>query len=112
MVLKTSIFILILLSLSACGGNEVKSKTNSSNINTLPDGYELYQENCMACHGRDGKLGLTGANDLSSTALNLSEIKETIKNGTSNGMPQFKEMLVQEGEIDAVAEFVLTLKEK
>jgi uncharacterized membrane protein SirB2 len=48
------------------------------------DGKSLYELNCKLCHGDDGKLGMTGAADLSKTVMDVATIKQTILNGKGN----------------------------
>jgi mono/diheme cytochrome c family protein len=70
---------------------------------------ELYAGKCAACHGteRQGVSGLGSAlTPESLTALNYTEIRDTILNGRSNtAMPPFKGTLSQE-EIDALVQFI------
>ncbi|MGZ3883228.1 MAG: c-type cytochrome, partial [Bacteroidia bacterium] len=53
----------------------------------VADGKALYEANCKLCHGDDGKLGMTGAADLSKSAMDLATIKETILHGKGNMAP-------------------------
>ena len=48
------------------------------------DGKSLYELNCKLCHGDDGKLGMTGASDLSASVMDLATIKQTILQGKGN----------------------------
>jgi mono/diheme cytochrome c family protein len=48
-----------------------------TNIN----GSEIYALKCANCHGADGKLGFSGAADISKTAMDLATIKQTILQG-------------------------------
>lgn len=48
---------------------------------TIVNGAELYNITCIACHGADGKAGLSGASDLSKTILDAASIKQIITNG-------------------------------
>jgi len=108
MVLKRVFcFLIVLVGLSACGESEVGDIENEPI--TTPNGKSLYTLNCASCHGPDGKLGMSGAKDISETALTDEEIKKLIENG-KNAMPSFKEMLSKPGEIDAVINHVTTLK--
>lgn len=74
-------------------------------------GKEIYEEKCMLCHGDDGKLGLSGAKDLTTTQLNHTDILSLIQNG-KNAMPGFNTSLSQE-QIEAVTNYIETdLKSK
>lgn len=104
MVLKNSLILVSLVVLTSCGGSvQTASKKNSS---ALPDGEQLYLENCASCHGIDGTLGKAGANNLSTTKLSDQEIKTIIEVGNSNGMPRFKEILGGDEEIEAVLQYI------
>ncbi len=96
------------LALVSCSSPEVKEGTPGESA--LPDGEKLFVQNCASCHGCDGTLGMSGAHDLSDSKMTFNEVKFTIEKGTDNGMPRFKEILSNEAELDAVVEFVLTLK--
>ena len=45
------------------------------------DGKSLYQLNCAACHGADGKSGMAGAKDLGASVLDAAAVKEIILHG-------------------------------
>jgi uncharacterized membrane protein SirB2 len=103
------------------GISETKSLTFKTTYNITPSGTnttgttaeaayggQVYQTACIACHGSDGKLGLSGAFDLTKTNLNQDQTVEVITNGRKN-MPAFKNMLTAD-QIDAVSTYVLTLK--
>ncbi|MBP7807836.1 MAG: cytochrome c [Bacteroidia bacterium] len=53
---------------------EVVATTNSN-------GGEIYALKCANCHGADGKLGFSGAADISKTMMSADSIKLTILNG-------------------------------
>lgn len=108
MVLKRIFYLLlVLVSISSCAESEVSETT--AEPKSTPNGKALFILNCASCHGADGKLGLSGAKDLSVTELSDQEIKNLIENG-KNAMPSFKELLSKEGEIDAVIDHLSTLK--
>lgn len=71
-------------------------------------GKKVYMANCKLCHGADGQLGLNGASNLALSILTKSEAVEIITHGR-NTMQPF-ETLLTEKEIDAVAEYILTLR--
>ena len=66
-------------------------------------GEAVYKQYCVACHGADGKLGLSGAKDLGASTLTLDERIEVITKGRKLMTP-FGEVLTPE-EIRAVAEY-------
>lgn len=71
-------------------------------------GKAIYDANCKSCHGDDGKLGLSGAKDLSASTLTSEGLTAQITNG-KNAMPAYGTVLKGE-EIKAVTEYVQTLK--
>ena len=66
------------------------------------DGKALYNANCASCHGPDGKLGLAGAKNISTTLLNESGIYDIILHGKGL-MPA---AAVSEEQATAIARFV------
>lgn len=66
------------------------------------NGEALYKANCVVCHGNDGKLGLSGAKDLSISTLDLGSIKEMIIHGKGS-MPAAQ---VSEEQAGLIAEYV------
>ena len=109
----------VVLILYAYGVSETQSvffkKANTEIINTaLVDsaslGKYLYESSCISCHGADGKLGLSGAKDLSVSTLVKEERIKIISKG-KGGMLPFQERL-SEQEIESVAHYVGTLKKQ
>lgn len=68
-------------------------------------GEELYIENCAVCHGEDGKLGASGAKDLTESTLSDNEVLQHINEG-KNGMPPMKSALETKENVSAVAEYI------
>lgn len=77
------------------------SETNSS---VAMDGKSLYETNCKVCHGNDGKAMLSGAPDLSATALDKDQIKGIILNGRN----LMVKVNVSEAEAEQISEYVLS----
>ncbi len=71
------------------------------------EGAELYKKYCTLCHGTDGKKGFNGAKDLTLSTLLVEERVILIRDGKGLMTP-YKGLLSEE-EIQAVAEFSLTL---
>lgn len=78
-----------------------KTETSSSTTSTN-DGAALYTQNCSLCHGGDGKLGASGASDISATHLDVAGIKDVILNGKGNMTP----IRVSEEHAEMIAEYV------
>ena len=93
--------ILIGVYLAGCesGGNKTESVLN---------GKTIFTTNCRLCHGADGQLGLNGASNLKESQLTKEELRQVITHGR-NMMQPFKSIL-SEKEINAVAEYLLTLR--
>lgn len=66
------------------------------------DGKTLYEANCKLCHGDDGKLGVSGAKDLTATTLDVNGIKEVILHGQNMMQP----VPVSDDQAAAIAEYV------
>lgn len=96
----------LLLITGAFGLGEVYSKKKGISKSETPiasnDGKALYENKCTLCHGDDGKLGLSGAKDLSVTQMDIAAMKEIIMNG-KGAMPPAK---VTEEEATAIADYV------
>ncbi len=74
----------------------------------LVAGKAVYTSYCLNCHGEDGKKAFMGAFDLSVSALDKTAIVEVVSNGR-NTMTPYKGT-INELQIQAVADYVLTLK--
>jgi mono/diheme cytochrome c family protein len=66
------------------------------------DAKALYEMNCAVCHGRDGKLGASGAQDLTASVLDADGIKQIILHGRGNMRP----VEVSEEQASAIADYV------
>lgn len=104
---KEIALVMLLLVATSCVKEE-QNTINTSSIVSAPDGKSLYLQKCQACHGKDGKLGVAGAKLLPDSKLNKLEIQSQIKNGKGL-MPAFASQL-SENEIEAIAEYVISLK--
>lgn len=106
----------VLLIVGAYGLAEVnKKKKAGTAIDTshisdkLEAGKLIYLDKCAICHGTNGAQGNSGAKDLGATTLDANAQKALIKAG-KNSMPGFEGTLTEE-QIDAVVEYVATLKQ-
>ena len=109
MVLKICLSSLLLISCFSCGSNGTVEKTNEKGVKIQPTAQDLYIENCSICHGSDGKLGASGAKDLTTSKLSSAQVESRIVKG-KNGMPPMKELLGSKKNITAVTEYVLRMR--
>ena len=104
MVLKDySLLFITFIGLFSCTENKVE-ENNSNSTPTESYSKQLYTLNCASCHGKDGKLGVAGAKDLSQTSLSDDEKKKIILKG-QNGMPSFENRLEKE-DIDSIIQYI------
>ncbi|HNR85629.1 MAG TPA: cytochrome c [Taishania sp.] len=113
MVLRFVTFLLVGITVVSCSSNSSESANKNETEQQVSafDAVNLFNTHCSTCHGLDGSLGVGGAKDLSKSAMDLTAIRKTIQSGTIGGMPRFKETFTTQ-EIDAVAQYVITLKRK
>ncbi len=71
-------------------------------------GQLIFQKNCVRCHGQDGRLGRSGAHDLTKSNLNAFGRTYLVTNGMGK-MPAFAKKLTA-AQIDEVVAYSLTLK--
>lgn len=116
---KALAIISFLLIVAAYGLAEMSKKRSAiANINPTNSGIEnegapirgeiIYSNNCVSCHGTDGKLALMGAPDLSTSQMDETSIIRIIKQG--KGVMTGYEAILNQEQINAVAIYVETLK--
>lgn len=117
---KSLALIAIMFLIYAYGISETKSPTFKQDslagkFNTVSPTelgrtiFESKSANCTTCHGTDGKLGISGAKNLTLSTKNLEEKIDIITNGKNMMMP-YKNLLTAD-QIKTVAEYVETLKQ-
>lgn len=82
--------------------NKAKISSDAVTADGKINAQILYVDNCATCHGDNGKLGLSGAKDLSVTQMDKVTIQQTIINGT----PVMKPVPLSAEQAAAVAEYV------
>ena len=104
MVLRRLFFLIALFCIS-CSETQDELLTGTP----LEKGEQLYQINCVRCHGSDGNKGASGAKQLKNSKLSKSQIIDIIKNG-KGVMPSFKNTIKGDSSFIWLAEYVETLK--
>lgn len=108
MVLKGIAFFSIVFFLFSCSGN------NSNDAALPPEtpqekGASLFIMHCASCHGEDGKLGASGAKDLTMSKLSDQEIETILVNG-KNAMPPMSVLLENKENLNLVIKHVKSLR--
>ena len=107
MVLKLLTFILLFQLLSCSTGQDKKNKLSQGT--PAEKAENLFILHCASCHGEDGKLGSSGAKDLSKSTLSKQEISEILSKG-KNAMPPMSALLETKENQDLVISHVLALR--
>lgn len=88
--------------------DEVQTPDNmnpeSADYDEIAHGKKVYQKHCTSCHGEDGKLNKSGANDLTQSEMKMEGLKNRIRNGRKS-MPAYGSIL-SEQQTQAVARYV------
>lgn len=98
-------FLLLVVSCSSSGDNAIPEPPETPEV----VGENLFIMHCAACHGDDGKLGASGAKDLTSSRLDDAALTKIINEG-KNGMPPMKELLGNNKNIQLVINHVKKLR--
>jgi len=111
----------LIFGLTSCGGDAPDKKSTSSSTlkkevvtastsdksdqkKTNRKGKLIYKQYCVACHGADGKLGISDAKDLSISTIDLAERINQVTNGKGMMTP-YKDILT-ETQIKDVCEYL------
>lgn len=101
------LFAIVLLACTAGGSTEDPVMADTL-PNGSPIGTALFQMHCTLCHGKDGRLGLSGAKDLSASALTRDEVVAVVAGGKGK-MLGYRHVL-KPAELDAVVDHVMALR--
>jgi len=109
--LKSKIIVksVITLFTAAFGLTFFLQGSNSFLVGAKGSGADIYQQNCITCHGGDGKANTPkgkrkGATDLTKSTISTAQGIKVITNGREN-MPSFKDTL-SPAEISEVMAYI------
>ncbi|MEY4286374.1 MAG: hypothetical protein RL511_447 [Bacteroidota bacterium] len=108
MVLKSTVLFGLFLVVFSCQSTTA-NKEELAKQTPAEQGASLYTMHCAQCHGEDGKLGSSGAKDLSKSQLADQKVLQIIKNG-KGAMPSMKALLETEENINLVLSHVKALR--
>jgi mono/diheme cytochrome c family protein len=108
MVLRALIGCGFLFFLVSCSSNQTQKDILPAET-PQEKGASLFLIHCASCHGEDGKLGASGAKDLTSSKLSDKEITNIINNG-KNAMPPMNVLLENKENIGLVIKHVKSLR--
>ncbi|MGF1533919.1 MAG: c-type cytochrome [Bernardetiaceae bacterium] len=101
--------------LAEMGKRAVEAKPLAVLTDATAEGYDLglhgkaiYEAQCIACHQADGKGGVAGAKNLTTSQLTDEEIAHIVLNG-KNAMAGYKKVLTEQ-DLTAVVSYVKTFR--
>ena len=109
MVLKNSILLSCFSFLLFACQETPKQQDDFSSQTQAEQGASLYSMHCAQCHGEDGKLGASGAKNLSTSKLSDQNIIHIIKKG-KGAMPSMKALLESDKNINLVLRHIKGLR--
>jgi len=89
--------------------NDNKTTVPNSNKAVLAIGKKIYNTYCLTCHGKNGDMGASGAHNLTKTTLGFDETVNVISEGRG---PMTPHKFLGKQKIEAVAQYIQTLKPK
>lgn len=107
--MKIAFFTLTLLLFGCQSSSDTTLIKTEQQGETSQTGEQLYTTHCTSCHGIDGKLGVSGASDLSKSNLSEKQVTAILSYGR-NGMPAMKELLETHENMDSVINYVIQLR--
>lgn len=106
-----SVFLIIaaygLAEMNKKGKTGGKMDTSEFAGNPIAEGQFIFAKSCVNCHGADGKMGGSGAMDLSASVLSAEEAQAVIRKGR-NAMPGYKDLTDE--QVSSVAQYIQQFK--
>ena len=103
-----SITVISFLALVLVGCTETPNPADDPDYKSR-SGKKIYKEKCISCHGNDGKLGDSGAKDLSRSKMDSVSIVDIINDG-KNGMPRLGKYIYNDEEMGNTVQYVKSLR--
>ena len=109
MVLKNSIIFSCLVSLTFACQESPQQQDHFTKQTPAEQGASLYSMHCAQCHGEDGKLGASGAKNLSTSRLSDQQMLHIIKKG-KGAMPSMEALLETDTNLNLVVSHLKGLR--
>ena len=107
---KIIIYLLLLILIENCTEVKKEATAKEAPIQSINDGEAIYKKRCTSCHGMDGKLGFSGAKDLTMSSLPMTMIEMQVTQG-KGAMNGFEKILSPE-EIKSVSLYAYKFRER
>jgi cytochrome c6 len=110
---KAIVIIFSLMLLFSCAEEKNRASVSAANVAEAPiaiSGEQIFNKRCVSCHGQDGKMGFSGAKDLTKSSLPLTMIEMQVTHG-KGAMNGFEKILSKE-EIKAVSVYAFKFRER
>lgn len=89
--------------------NEIVTPIDANSAEVILEPTQLFLQHCESCHGMNGDKGVSGVANLKQSTLTDLQIRNTILEGTPNGMMPFAEKL-NDQQVTVLVEYVKMLK--
>lgn len=86
-------------------------KLETENNSLLAEGAIVYYQNCVFCHGTDGKKIYRNAPDLTHSLMNEDAMIQSVREGSKGKMPAYL-LTISDQNIAAVVKYVNSLRTK
>jgi cytochrome c6 len=106
---RSLVLIVFSLFLFTSCDSSIENELRPNEKKEVLSGKALYLRHCAICHGGDGKLGASGAKNLSVSRLDSLQISKMIIQG-KNAMPPMIALLQSDTNVAKVTSYVLKLK--
>lgn len=90
---------------SACENGQKATKVGSPD-----EGEIVYRKYCISCHGEKGNSKIGNAADLSTSRISSDSIRRVILYGNTKGMGPYKMIIKNDTTLNALVEYVKTLR--
>jgi mono/diheme cytochrome c family protein len=104
--LNAFLAVILVVFLSGCGSPDFTDAESGT-----VEGKSIYNYYCTSCHGPNGDRGAGEAANLRVSSLGRDEVRQLILFGSKNGMAAYNSIIKEEAEVEALIDYVFTLRD-